>query len=213
MLGFNSRGYYADDKKYLIKPKERVKESLIQQEWEGVKPILAATWIKKIGQSTIVKKLCMHKRKSRVKDALYEYNNILRTRHILKYIGDPNYRGYIRLALNRGEAYHQLRRKIAEAHGGDFKGGSDAEINVWNECGRLIANAIIFYNAYMLSALMEQKEAEGDMAAVEFIRKLSPIACQHINFSGLYEFKSGEEEIDMGATLKLLDKILQSVIK
>jgi hypothetical protein len=65
----------------------------------------------------------------------------------------------------------------------------------------------------MLSALMEQKEAEGDMAAVEFIRKLSPIACQHINFSGLYEFKSGEEEIDMGATLKLLDKILQSVIK
>jgi TnpA family transposase len=213
LLGFNSQSYYADDNKYIIKPKERAKESLIKQEWEGVKPILAATWVKKVGQSTIVKKLCMHKRKSRVKDALYEYNNILRTRHILKYIGDPNYRGYIRLALNRGEAYHQLRRKIAEAHGGKFRGGSDSEINVWNECGRLIANAIIFYNAYILSALMEKKEAEADIAAVEFIRKLSPIACQHINFSGLYEFKSGEEEIDIDATLKLLDKILQSVTK
>jgi TnpA family transposase len=213
LLGFNSQNYYADDKRYIIKPKERVKESLIKHEWEGVKPILAATWVKKIGQSTIVKKLCMHKHKSRVKDALYEYNNILRTRHILKYISDPNYRGCIRLALNRGEAFHQLRRKIIEAHGGEFRGGSDTEINIWNECGRLIANAIIFYNAFMLSALMEKKEAEGDMAAVEFIRKLSPIACQHINFSGLYEFKSGEEEIDIDATLELLDEILQSTVK
>jgi len=87
------------------------------------------------------------------------------------------------------------------------------EINVWNECGRLIANAIIFYNAYLLSALMEQKEAEGDMEAVEFIRKLSPIACQHINFNGLFLFNSGEEGIDVDATLELLDKILKSAVK
>ncbi len=51
------------------------------------------------------------------------------------------------------------------------------------------------------------------MEAVEFIRRLSPIACQHINFSGLYEFNSGKEAIDISAILKLLDKILQSSVK
>jgi TnpA family transposase len=213
LLGFYPASYYSDDKKYIIKPSEKAKIPLIIKEWEGVKPILAATWVNEIDQSIIVKKLCMQKRNSRVKDALFEYNNILRTRHILKYIGDDAYKGYIRLTLNRGEAYHQLRRKIAASHGGEFNGGSDTEINVWNECGRLIANAIIFYNAYLLSALMEQKEAEGDMEAAEFIRKLSPIACQHINFNGIFLFKSDEKGIDVDATLKLLDRILTSSVK
>lgn len=213
LLSFHPASYYANDEKYIIKPSDKAKIPLIIREWEGVKPILAATWINEINPSIIVKKLCMQKQNNRVKDALFEYNNILRTRHILKYIGDDGYQGYIRLTLNRGEAYHQLRRKIAEAHGGEFNGESDAEINVWNECGRLIANAIIFYNAYLLSALMEQKEAEGDMEAVEFIRKLSPIACQHINFNGLFLFNSGDEGIDVDATLELLDKILKSAVK
>ena len=59
----------------------------------------------------------------------------------------------------------------------------------------------------MLSALMRQKEIEGDMEAVEFIRRLSPIACQHINFNELFLFNSDEKSIDMDATLELLDKI------
>ena len=213
LLGFHPASYYTDNGKYIIKPCDKAKIPLIIKEWENVKPILAATWVNEIDQSIIVKKLCMQKRNSRVKDALFEYNNILRTRHILKYIGGDAYKGYIRLTLNRGEAYHQLRRKIAESHGGEFNGGSDAEINVWNECGRLIANAIIFYNAYLLSALMEQKEKEGDMEAVEFIRKLSPIACQHINFNGLFLFNSDEKGIDVDATLELLDNILKSSVK
>lgn len=50
---------------------------------------------------------------------------MLRTRHVLKYIGDNGYSGYIQLALNRGEAYRQLRRKITEAHGGEFRSEKD----------------------------------------------------------------------------------------
>jgi hypothetical protein len=34
----------------------------------------------------------------------------------------------VRAALNRGEDYHQLRRIIAEANGGIFRGKSDLEI-------------------------------------------------------------------------------------
>ena len=69
------------------------------------------------------------------------------------------------------------------------------------------------YRKDTLSARMEQKEAEGDMEAAEFIRKLSPIACKHINFNGIFLFKSDEKGIDVDATLKLLDRIFTSSVK
>ena len=105
-----------------------------------------------------------------------------------------------------------MRRKIAEAHGGKFRGGSDDEIAIWNECGRLIANAIIFYNAYMLSALLKKMEAEGNTEAAEFIKKLSPIACQHINFNGLFEFKPGENPVDIEKMVNKLGEIVQAAV-
>ena len=37
-------------------------------------------------------------------------------------------------ALNRGEAYHQLRRAVSSVNGDQFQGSSDEEIQLWNEC-------------------------------------------------------------------------------
>ncbi|TXL19416.1 hypothetical protein BMR03_15235, partial [Methylococcaceae bacterium HT2] len=57
--------------------------------------------------------------------------------------------------LNRGEAFHQLRRVIAETNGKKFRGSHHAELTLWNECARLIANCVIHYNAQILSELKE----------------------------------------------------------
>jgi TnpA family transposase len=171
-------------KNFLIKPSKKANRKLIEDEWPNLQPIFAALMLKETSQSAIVKKLSAHDRKSKTKDALWEYNNILMSIYLLRYIDDPELRQYVRAALNRGEAYHQLRRIIAETNGRDFRGGSDLEIEIWNECGRLLANAIIFYNATLLSELMVLKEQQGDFEAAEFIRKLSPVAIQHIKRSG-----------------------------
>jgi TnpA family transposase len=45
--------------------------------------------------------------------ALTEYNRMLKAMYLLDYIDDASLRGYVQRALNRGEAYHQLRRAIA----------------------------------------------------------------------------------------------------
>jgi hypothetical protein len=37
------------------------------------------------------------------------------------------------------------------------------EQQIWNECSRLIANAIIYYNTLLLSRVYEQKVAAGDL--------------------------------------------------
>lgn len=72
---------------------------------------------------------------------------ILMNIYLLVYIDDPEFRRSVRASLNRGEGFHQLRRAIANVGGGDFHGKNEMEIIVWNKCARLVANAIIYYNA------------------------------------------------------------------
>jgi TnpA family transposase len=68
----------------------------------------------------IVGKLSSYRRKNRTKRALREFDNIISTLYLLDYIDSPLLRRNVQRALNRGEAYHQLRRAIAYAHGGRF---------------------------------------------------------------------------------------------
>ena len=74
--------------------------------------------------------------------------------YILEYIDDASLRNYVQRALNRGEAYHQLRRIVASVNVNRFRGGSDSEIDLWNECTRLLTNAIIYFNSLILSKLL-----------------------------------------------------------
>ena len=50
---------------------------------------------------------------------------------------------------NRGEAYHRMRRAISYVNAGKFRVKTEAEQQIWNECSRLIANAIIYYNTLL----------------------------------------------------------------
>ena len=96
-------------------------------------------------------KLSAYRRKNRTKRALWELDGIIRTLYLLDYIDSPVLRRNVQKALNRGEAYHQLRRAIAYAHGGRFRARSQHEQEVWNECARLVGNAVVYYNALILS--------------------------------------------------------------
>jgi Tn3 transposase DDE domain len=144
---------------------------------------------------------------------MWELNRILNSIHLLKYVDDPNYRRYIRTSLNRGEAYHQLLDKIMTVGGGDFRGMSEIEVEIWNECTRLIALIIICYNMYLLSKLYENALARNDTAAIKFLKHISPVASQHINISGLYEFSEMIENISVEGIVEKLNKILEKAVK
>jgi len=62
------------------------------------------------------------------------------------------------------------------------------EILIWNECSRLVANAIIYYNAYLLSQILISKGNKIDKKMINLLKRISPIAWQHINFLGMYDF-------------------------
>jgi Tn3 transposase DDE domain len=61
---------------------------------------------------------------------------------------------------------------------GKFRVKSEAEQQIWNECSRLIANAIIYYNTLLLSRVYEQKAAAGDLEAIDILKGISPRLAQ-----------------------------------
>jgi len=119
-------------KDLLIQPSRQIDIALIKREWPNLVPILVSLLSHETNQESIIKALSSHEHKSETKDALWELNSILKSIHLLKYIDDIEYRCNIRAALNRGEAYHQLLQKIMDVGGGEFRGMSELEVEIWS---------------------------------------------------------------------------------
>ena len=62
---------------------------------------------------------------------------------------------------------------------------SEIEQHILHECTRLLANAIIYFNAELLSGLITG-ESPDSILTPEQIKKISPVAWQHINFYGRF---------------------------
>lgn len=89
LCGFKNLNCY---NKYLIRPSHKAKDQLIIDEWPNLQNIYAALFMKETSQYIVVKKLCSHKMKNRTREALWEYNRILMSIYLLKYINDNNIR-------------------------------------------------------------------------------------------------------------------------
>jgi hypothetical protein len=145
-----------------------------------------------------------HNRNSRVKHALWEYDSIHSSLHMLNYIDSPSLRQNIQKALNRGEGYHQLCRAISYAGFGKLRFKLECEQELWSECSRLIANCIIFHNASILSRLLEHQESIGDTRGAESTKKVCPVAWQHINLQGRFEFLKTPDILNVDAIIHRL---------
>ncbi|MCP4475096.1 MAG: transposase [Gammaproteobacteria bacterium] len=80
----------------LIKPKGQIDTALIKSEKRGIIRVLLSLILQKNTQAIIVKKLSSHKRYSRLRNALWEYNKILKSTHVLNLIDDIQLRQTIR---------------------------------------------------------------------------------------------------------------------
>jgi hypothetical protein len=107
---------------------------------------------------------------------------------------------------NRIESYHQLCSTIAQVGGKkELTGRTDIEIEISNQCARLIANVIIFYNSANRSRLLTKYEAAGNANALALITQMSPAAWWHILLNGHYTFQSDGKMIDLDALVAGLE--------
>jgi len=192
------------ENKSLLTLKKPIKFALIIKEWETIQRIAISLQKKTTTQAAIVRKLSTYSKKHPLLQALTEYDRLIKSMYILEFIDDASLRSYVQRALNRGEAYHQLRRTVASVNGNRFRGGSDSEIDLWNECARLLTNAIIYFNSLILSRLLEHYDHQKDMKHLELVKQVSPVAWVNINLNGTYSFSFGENMLNMDEVISPL---------
>ena len=90
-----------------------------------------------------------------------------------------------------------MRRAISYVNSGNFRVKTEAEQQIWNECSRLIANAIIYCNTLLLSRVYEQKVAAGDLEAIECLKGISPVAWRIVNLIGNFDFTTSSSPVDI----------------
>ena len=195
-----------------IKPTKLANRKLIIEEWENIQRIFVSLAIQESTQATIISKLSSHKRYSRIKIALWEYDSILKSIYLLDFIDDEIMRSQIRKALNRVESYHQLRKAIAKVHSGKFRGQTILENEVWNQCSRLLANSIILYNAIILDKLLAECIAQGNIEGINYLNSISPVRWEHINFIGKYVFLQVKSTINIEDIIAQLQKNLKTTL-
>lgn len=201
LYAFKHPSHYADCR---IKPIRKINQKLIIQEWENITRIVLSLANKATTQNIITRKLASYNRTNQTKQALWEYDNIIKSLFLLDYIDSPPLRQNVHQALNRGENYHQLKRAVSFANFGKLRFKSEYEQNIWNEAARLLTNGILFYNLTLLSELSKEKERNNQFEEIEIIKQISPTAWQHINFMGRYEFNKSTEKINVSEIVKEL---------
>jgi TnpA family transposase len=191
--------------KGLISPKGTINRALIKSQKREITRVLLSLILQHNTQSVIVKKLSSHKRNIRLKSALWEYNKLFKTIHVLNLINDESLRQKLRRARNRTESYHQLQRIIRKVHDGLFRGRKMIDNCVYIQASRLIANCVIAYNAILLSNVYQKMvEKYGQEKARQIMNRISPVAWQHINFTGRYKFMSKNHVTDIETVVHFL---------
>ena len=202
LAGFEKPANY---KHQFLRPSSQIKEKLIIKEWDNIKQIMASLALKNTTQSVLVRKLCGTASKNKTKEALWEYNKIIRSNYLFRYIDDEDLRISVRTALNRTEAYHQLKRSISSVNSDSLIGIDDDDIALNDQCTRLLCLVVIYYNAYIMSEILEIKKRTCTKEELEKFKHISLIAWTHINFHGYYNFNTNFSE-------KALHEMIESVL-
>ena len=161
----------------LIQPTGQIDLQVIINEKPNIDRIVATLGLKEITQGTLIRKLFTYTTPNPTRRAIFEYDKLIRSIYTLRYLRDPRLERTVHRSQNRVESYHQLRSDIAQVGGKkELTGRTDIELEISNQCGRLIANAIIYYNSAILSRLLTRYEANGNSKARAFVTQLSPAA-------------------------------------
>ena len=202
--------YCADDpslyEKCLIHPVGRIDWQAIVDEKDSIDQIVATLGLKEMKQGTLIRKLCTYTQTNPTRRAIFEFDKLIRSIYTLRYLRDPQLQRNVHRSQNRLESYHQLRSAIAQVGGKkELTGRTDIEIEISNQCARLIANTVIYYNSAILSRLLAKYEASGNAKALSIIKKVSPAAWRHVHLNGHYTFRSAGQVIDLDAIVAGID--------
>jgi len=192
IYSFRGRKVY-EERGYRILPRKYIQEDRIVKYWDEILRFVTTIKLKVSTASQLFKRLNSYSKQNPLMEALKEYGKIIKTIAILKYLDDVEHRQVIEKQQNKIESTHRIKKAIA-LNGGDFTQPTKEEQDIAEGCRRLIVNLVLCYNYAVLSMKLsgERDEAKRNIM-IRTIRSGSPLAWQHVNFIGEYDFS--EEKI------------------
>ena len=198
--------------KFLVQPAGQINRKLIQDEKENIDQIVATLGLKEMNQSTLVRKLCNLSPNNTTRQAIFEFNNLIRSIYTLKCILDPKILVNANRSQNRIESYHTLRATIARIGGGkSLLGRTDIEVEISNQSGRLIAACVICYNFHIQSGLLDKTDKNDKKQQIFLTKESSPVSWQHLHFTGHFTFRSNKYTIDINQVIEDAESELKKI--
>jgi TnpA family transposase len=173
-----------------------VDTALIREQWDQLVRIAASLRNRTAPAHVVLRRLASSAPSDRLAKALTALGRALRTLYLLRYIHDEDLRGQMQLQVNRGEARHQLARRLFFANQGAFQTGDYEQIMNKATCLGLLSNAALVWNTVHMSRIIDQLQASGEMITQEELARISPLAFSHIIPNGAYFTGRKSEEHD-----------------
>ncbi|MCB9945947.1 MAG: Tn3 family transposase [Geminicoccaceae bacterium] len=166
--------------------RHRIDIELIIQCWDDLLRLAASLRMGKVQATGIMHMLQVRDRPTTLAKALGELGRIIKTIHILDFIGDGDRRRRILTQLNRHEYRHKLARHVCYGKRGEFDTPRrEAQAQKLGALD-LVLNMIAYWNAIYIEATIEQLEREGRTVDLADTARVSPLPYGHINVHGRY---------------------------
>lgn len=137
---------------------------------------------------SIMKTLQTGNRPTSLAQAIAEIGRADKTIHMLTYLDDENKCRRTLQLLNRGEGRHAVARNLLHGKRGELRQAYRESQEDQLKSSGLVLNIIVLWNTIYMDAAIHQLRCEGFPVQDEYVEKLSPSQCGHINIQGRYSF-------------------------
>jgi TnpA family transposase len=174
--------------------RHRVNEKRVVNNWDDVLRVAGSLKLGLITASQFVKSLQASKGTSELAKTIAELGRIAKTMYLLNYIDDASYRRRILIQLNRGEQRHQLARATFHGRRGQiwkkYQEGQEDQLGALG----LVVNMIVLWNTLYMNKALEKLVTQGVEILEEDVKRLTPLAFDHIRLTGRYNFPLASQE-------------------
>lgn len=163
-------------------------EALVARQWDRILRLLVSFKLKYTLASLVMKRLNSYALQNPLYQALKELGKVVRTEFLLRYMNDEQMRHRTHQQQEKIESAHALSRAVSYGNNGVLQYANQEELLTMQGCKRLIENSVICWNYLYLSRLLVNATKAERTVILDMLPRTSPVAWQHINFQGEFNF-------------------------
>ncbi|MBW8358962.1 MAG: Tn3 family transposase [Weeksellaceae bacterium] len=160
----------------------------IGQQWPDIVRLIASIITHRIVPSEILRQLASFPRQNELAIALREIGRMERTIFILTWISSSDMQRRAQMGLNKGEAYHALKRALNFNRRGEISDHTSENQHLRMMYLNLLAAIIIYWNTKNLGSIIHDMKQQGIITLPEQLAHLSPLGWEHIILTGFYKW-------------------------